>query len=244
MSAVDAPVQGAAAPPLRGAALLLETTGAHCAAALRRDDGLVLVESEPMARGHAERLFPIIERLFSRADMSLDAVSGFAAVRGPGSFTGVRLGLAAVRGFALARGSNAVGIDGFWAIAAAAHAAGLRAEEVWVLFGKTPRFVRRAFCLDDAGAAPLGPMAPVAGDARPEARTPLIGPGAAAFAAPLGAAPAGEFDAVDPAAALRLWTAGSGAVGPPSPLYLRPPDAAPSQEARPRRLGPRPALDA
>lgn len=227
--------------------LAVDVTGAQCAVVLFKgaSDGLApgeTVEREAMDRGHAERLFPLIDRVIARAGVGFDRVDAFAAVRGPGSFTGVRLGLAAVRGLALARGAPALGVDGFWAIAAAAHRSGARGP-VSVVFGKPPRLVRRLFRLEEDGPVVLGPMGAAEASPQESAATLFTGPGAAAYCAdhPEARLLRGDgLDAVDARLAARLAQAGGAAVGPPAPLYLRPPDATPSPDAPPRRLGPRP----
>ena len=214
-----------------------------------------------MRRGHAERLFPLIEEALDQSSMPLSAVDMIAAVRGPGSFTGVRVGVAAARGLAAATGAKAVGVDGFSAIAAAAHASGLSADRAAVLFGRPPRLLARIFRFDDSGYSPLDPpfeldlggdLSELVGSARLLGPSLLgasfLGPGAEAAAPLLTAAGwRGEVvsgsSAIDVAFAARLAAASEpsvdGPVGAPSPFYLRPPDAEPGREPRPRRLGAR-----
>lgn len=61
---------------------------------------------------HAEQLFPLIEETLSGNGMSRDQVGLVCINRGPGSFTGLRIGLAAVKGFCQASGAALVGVDG------------------------------------------------------------------------------------------------------------------------------------
>ncbi|MER2606977.1 MAG: tRNA (adenosine(37)-N6)-threonylcarbamoyltransferase complex dimerization subunit type 1 TsaB, partial [Siculibacillus sp.] len=85
--------------------LALDTALDDCAAALlvREGDAVTVVsEVETIGRGHAERLMSTVERLMTRAGATLAAVDAFAVTVGPGSFTGIRVGVAAARGFALA----------------------------------------------------------------------------------------------------------------------------------------------
>lgn len=70
-----------------------------------------------MARGHAEALFPMIDRVLADAGVAIDAVERIGVCTGPGSFTGIRAGVAAVRGLALGRGIPAVGVTRFEALA-------------------------------------------------------------------------------------------------------------------------------
>ena len=80
--------------------LAIDTALAACAAAvLDTDHGIVASETLPMLRGHAEALIPLIARVMKQAEMTFRDVGRIAVTTGPGSFTGVRVGLAAARGF-------------------------------------------------------------------------------------------------------------------------------------------------
>src|SRR5690349_19405925 len=67
-------------------------------------------ESLPMQRGHAEALMPLVARVLDRAQLDFSAIDRVAVTTGPGSFTGLRVGIAAARGIALAAGKPAVGL--------------------------------------------------------------------------------------------------------------------------------------
>ena len=72
----------------------------------------------PMLRGHAEALMPLIARVIDRAGLEFAALDRIAVTIGPGSFTGLRVGIAAARGIALAAGKPAVGLSTLAAYAA------------------------------------------------------------------------------------------------------------------------------
>src|SRR2546425_564498 len=93
--------------------LALDTAlGASSAAILDTAAGrLVAGVSEPMDRGHAERLLPMVAELFAEAGLAVRDCRRFVATIGPGSFTGLRVAIAAARGMALAAGGEAVGIS-------------------------------------------------------------------------------------------------------------------------------------
>ena len=74
--------------------------------------------SVPMMRGHAEALMPMIAAVMSAAGMEFAALDRIAVTVGPGSFTGLRVGVAAARGIALAAGKPAVGLTTLAALAA------------------------------------------------------------------------------------------------------------------------------
>ena len=91
--------------------LAIDTALAACAAAvLDTDHGILASETLPMLRGHAEALIPLIARVMKRSDMIFRDLGRIAVTTGPGSFTGVRVGLAAARGFGVATGVPVVGV--------------------------------------------------------------------------------------------------------------------------------------
>ncbi|MBO9097101.1 MULTISPECIES: tRNA (adenosine(37)-N6)-threonylcarbamoyltransferase complex dimerization subunit type 1 TsaB [unclassified Rhizobium] len=101
--------------------LALDTAGTDCAAAVYDSDGdRVFAEiTETIGKGHAEHLIALVDRVLDKAGLKLDAVERIAVTVGPGSFTGIRVGVAAARGFALALGIPAVGVTTLEVIAAA-----------------------------------------------------------------------------------------------------------------------------
>jgi tRNA threonylcarbamoyladenosine biosynthesis protein TsaB len=81
--------------------LAFDTSMAACSAAVWRD-GVLARRFQAMSRGHAEALFPMIREVMAEAGISFADLHAIAVTRGPGSFTGVRVGVAAARGLALA----------------------------------------------------------------------------------------------------------------------------------------------
>jgi tRNA threonylcarbamoyladenosine biosynthesis protein TsaB len=80
----------------------INTVGEVCEAALSRDGVVFAGLSEPMMQGHDARLAPIVEKLMREADVRFCELDRIAVVAGPGSFTGVRVGVAFARGLSLA----------------------------------------------------------------------------------------------------------------------------------------------
>ena len=78
-------------------------------------------ESLSMQRGHAEALMPMVARVLDRAQLDFSAIDRVAVTTGPGSFTGLRVGIAAARGIALAAGKPAIGLTTLAAFAAPLH---------------------------------------------------------------------------------------------------------------------------
>ncbi|MGJ4941168.1 tRNA (adenosine(37)-N6)-threonylcarbamoyltransferase complex dimerization subunit type 1 TsaB [Bradyrhizobium sp. HKCCYLS1011] len=100
--------------------LAIDTALDHCAAAvLDTDVGEMRAhESQPMKRGHAEALMPMIARVVRQSGVSFAALDRIAVTTGPGSFTGLRVGLSAARGIALAAHKPVVGVTTLSAYAA------------------------------------------------------------------------------------------------------------------------------
>lgn len=97
--------------------LAFDTSAAHCAAALLLPGGRVLTRLEPMEKGQAERLMPLLEELLQAAGLGWSDLTRLAVGTGPGNFTGVRIAVAAARGLALGLGIPAVGITRLEALA-------------------------------------------------------------------------------------------------------------------------------
>lgn len=93
--------------------LAIDTTGQFCAAAIHRlDDDAILAEiSEDIGRGHAERLMDVITSVLDTASVKYASLTRIAAAAGPGSFTGIRVGLATARGLALGLSVPAMGVN-------------------------------------------------------------------------------------------------------------------------------------
>src|ERR1044072_1264149 len=78
-----------------------------------RDEGIVELASalERFETGHAERLIPMIEEVMRDAGVAFEAIDRVAGTLGPGTFTGMRIGIAAARGLALSTGIATVGVS-------------------------------------------------------------------------------------------------------------------------------------
>ena len=98
-----------------GTLLAIDTAGPRLQLALRRDDGTdVLVEDMPT--GQAERIFPAIAELLARNGVAYADLTRLAVTTGPGSFTGVRIGLSAARGLGLALSIPVTGVPSLLAL--------------------------------------------------------------------------------------------------------------------------------
>jgi tRNA threonylcarbamoyladenosine biosynthesis protein TsaB len=95
----------------------VETSTMQGGVALVGHDRLVSEYMLNVEATHSERLLPAIDRMLSDAGMGLDALSGIAVSIGPGSFTGLRIGLSTVKGLAYATGLPVVGVPTLEALA-------------------------------------------------------------------------------------------------------------------------------
>ena len=95
----------------------LDTTSELGGVAIRSDGKVVAARTVHAPDGFAHVLFPIIEQALRDAGVALQDIDCFAAASGPGSFTGVRVGLSAVKGLAAALGKPAVGVSNLKALA-------------------------------------------------------------------------------------------------------------------------------
>lgn len=98
----------------------MDTATAGCSVALIRDDVCLAARAERMTRGQSEALAPMIDAVMRDAGVGFDAIDAIAVTRGPGAFTGLRIGLAAARATALALGRPCLGIGTFDVLAAQA----------------------------------------------------------------------------------------------------------------------------
>src|SRR4029453_10280506 len=100
--------------------LAIDTALEACSAAAFDTErgGITASETLPMARGHAEAIMPLIARVMDLAGAEFTDLDRVAVTTGPGSFTGLRVGISAARGIALAAGKPAIGLSTLAAFAA------------------------------------------------------------------------------------------------------------------------------
>lgn len=91
--------------------LAFDTAAAHCAAVLVQGDEILATTIEPMTKGQAERLLPLIENLLSGANVAWSDLAAIAVGTGPGNFTGIRISVSAARGLALSLGIPSIGVS-------------------------------------------------------------------------------------------------------------------------------------
>jgi tRNA threonylcarbamoyladenosine biosynthesis protein TsaB len=103
--------------------LAIDTSEAACSVALIDNQVILAQRSEEIGRGHAERLLPLIDAILIDGKTSLSDITRFAVTTGPGTFTGLRIGLSVARGLALPADLPCIGLSGLTVLAAQAFAA-------------------------------------------------------------------------------------------------------------------------
>ncbi len=191
-------------------------------------------EQIAMERGHAEVLVPLLDRVVSRLADGFAALGRIAVTVGPGSFTGIRVGVSAARAAGLACKVPVVGVSTLSALAAPAVARGLPSTVVAAVDARHGQVYLQSFGSD--GGTQLGPAVLPLGEAVAAlGRGPfrMVGSGAPLLAAE---ARARGLDAETDAAALvpdivfvaRLGLLADPQRALPRPFYLKAPDAKPS----------------
>lgn len=220
--------------------LAIDTCMAACSAAVLRGTGpsaRLFRRFEPMERGHAEALFPMIVSVMAEADLAFVSLDRIAVTLGPGTFTGVRAGLAAARGLALATKVPVAGTGSLEVMAMGCVAETLESErrEGFMIAHDARRGEMYCQCFDMRGQALCEAEIMAAGEAAgklPAAMSLIAGSGAAAVAGE-GERRCRRFIAKlpgllpDAGQLARLAIHLPPGEEPPAPLYLRAPDAKP-----------------
>lgn len=199
--------------------LALDTCLFACSAAVVRDGELLARRIDPMARGHQERLAPLVQEVMAEAGLGFEALDRIGVTVGPGSFTGLRVGLAFAKGLSAALSIPAVGVGSLEALAQP-----FSGRVLAVLDAKRGQVYLQAFedgaALSAPDALPLEIAAARVAEFAPQV---MVGTGAPLLAAVRPAARIEPLDHTDPLAVALV--AAARAPVPPRPLYLRAPDA-------------------
>ena len=198
--------------------LAIDTAAPRLQLALLRADGSTDSSIDDIATGHAELIFERIAMLLARNGVGYPDLARVVVTTGPGSFTGLRIGLSAARGIALARAIPAIGIPSLLAISLSAPAG----VAVTVLLD-----ARRDEAYVQTFAAPGQPLGPARILPMAEARAAIL-PGSTLIEQPF----------VDVAMLAIYGAAADPATHPPEPNYIRDADAKPQSAARIARLTP------
>lgn len=213
------------------AVLGIDTALSGCSVALRDGARLVAAEFALVHRGHAERLAPMIAALLEAHPEARGGIDTVAVAVGPGSFTGIRVGLAAARALALAWQARCVGVSSLMATAAAAFDATPQVETLLAAIDASRGQVyAQPFARSAGGIVPLAEPQVLAPDAAADWARATACPAVAGSGAALVAA-GSALTVLPPEWTEASWIARlsqvSAAALPPRALYIRPHDARP-----------------
>lgn len=212
--------------------LAIDCSAVLCASAVHEsgDDRVLADQSPAIGRGHAERLPDVIDTVMRAAGLQLRDIDRIGVTIGPGSFAGIRVGVAFARGLALSLGIRAVGVGSLDALAlpiarsrgrAVMAVLDARRDRLWTLVASADGHILHrgaeltpeaaADLAEDVGCDLLGSGGAILAAIRPELSSSLIG------------------DAVAPEIGdvARLAARLDPDASPPEPLYLREADAKP-----------------
>jgi tRNA threonylcarbamoyl adenosine modification protein YeaZ len=217
--------------PPKPTIIALDTSAAHCAAALLLGDRVV-TRIDDMAKGQAEHLMPMVNEVLTAEGLDWSDMDAIGVGIGPGNFTGIRISVAAARGLSLGLGKPAIGISTL-----EAQVYGLTGVVASCLRAPRGRVYMQGFCdrpttkpalcemrADDMPLLPIKADPQVCGDAAQEV---------------------GDLMGWQPVAAQHPYIVGIAKLARarihsnttrPAPLYLRPADAAPPRNPAPKIL--------
>lgn len=200
----------------------LDTCLNACSVAVLDGDTVLAQASEAMARGHQERLAPMAQAVMAEARVPFASLNRIGATVGPGSFTGLRVGVAFAKGLGSALGVPTVGVGALEALAA--EASGMVAA---VIDARRDQVYLQIFDDGQALMAPdvlsLGAAAARLAELAMGRALTLVGSGAPLLREAAPGAAILTPEGCDARAVARL--AATRAVTPIRPLYLRAPDA-------------------
>ena len=208
--------------------LVIDTTLASCSAAVWQDGRILASERMLMERGHAEAIAPMVAQVMAVARLPYSALSAIAVTTGPGTFTGIRIGLALAKGLAIASKARLIGLTSLQATAAPLFG---RGQDIVVCHaaGASGQCYVQRFTSDGAAASPCDLLRPE--DVTVPAQAMLVGTGAMSITSEAqrnlaqDLPDAASFAAY--AATLPLLDAQD-----LQPFYVRPPDAKPQLVAK------------
>ena len=227
--------------------LAFDTSAAHCAAALLIGGRIVAQRFEEMKKGQAERLFPMLEEVLGEVGAVWQELDAIGVGTGPGNFTGIRIAVSAARGLALSLGVPAIGISGFEALRSVAGTPGRKClaalpapREQWLVEitdneGRpdVSALIAGSELSSHAHAVPPAVIGPWSDGMEVESAVVIEGRRVPDVAA-VGNVPQfmAQIAATIANLAAERWKAGE-EVRSPTPLYIRPPDAAPASDPPP-----------
>jgi tRNA threonylcarbamoyladenosine biosynthesis protein TsaB len=231
----------------RRAVLAIDSAGSSCSVAVGLGERILADKQIETLYGQAEALLPLVDSTMREAGQEPRALEAVVVTVGPGSFTGIRVGLAAARGIALATGARLIGVTSFTAVAAATAYSNLSEGRFLLVALESRREDLYAQFFNPAGDPLAGPavvMPSALGDTIDAAVgiAPLLIAGDAALRAAAALAQGYDIQIMEGSVSGAVATLRAGlqqrrlgrAECAPRPLYLRSPDVTPPGALRSR----------
>lgn len=98
--------------------LMIDTSGPACGVAIAKEGRIICEMQLTSGKTHSQRVMPMVSSALDMCEMSVSDIDLFGVVVGPGSFTGVRIGVSTVKALAHAAGKPCIGVDALHALAA------------------------------------------------------------------------------------------------------------------------------
>ena len=195
---------------------------------------MIAAETVPMDRGHAEALLPLIERVIAAAVGGFQSLDRIAVTVGPGSFTGIRVGISAAKAFGISLGLPVVGVSTLAAFASQVVLEGGEGTIVAAIDARHGQVYAQAVASNGRmivrqKVTKIGDFIKLLGSGPIR----FTGSGAAnmiieAWAMHVSADVAGSITIPSIECIARLGTSAIPALAPPNPLYLKPADVSPA----------------
>ena len=109
--------------------LVCDTSNTNCSAGVFEDGKEICYELSFETKTHSETFMPLVHSVMEKAGIKHEDLDGYAVTVGPGSFTGIRIGLAAVKGMALAAGKKCIPVSSTEALARSCENATMTPKE-------------------------------------------------------------------------------------------------------------------
>lgn len=206
--------------------LAIDTAGTGCFAAVydSSDDRVLASAGADIGRGHAEQLMAFVDQALAESGRILSGIDRIAVTVGPGSFTGIRVGVATARGFALALGVPAVGVSVLAALAASARQVHPGRAVLAAMDAKRDELYCQIFEADGTPRTEAGIVELAEVQNQFAGFEGIICGSATRHLTVEPASGISQVDACDIGVVARLGAEADPAGGKPSPLYLRGPD--------------------
>lgn len=133
--------------------LAIDTSSKICSVAILEDTNVILEKHTNDEKTHSQNLMPLIEQIFKETNLSLDDIELLACSQGPGSFTGIRIGLATVKAFADSKHIPVVGVTSLESLAYNITENGLI---VSLIDAKNENVYYSMFCFDGSKYTQIG----------------------------------------------------------------------------------------